>query len=439
MAEMTEKINIWDNITGASFIAASMYNWRIWMGQDFNFEKFRDTYLTPLNEYASTIICPRQCGYCELGNRRIVEMKDGSFEAICDEMCGKEFVIDRQETLYYTIKESTLVLAIAKVMGITPYTAKLEKPDSSWKVGSINVKGENVQVFLMLKWQDRYLLELIFNLNRIMHDKYVLLGTKQSIISHGLTDLLHDGGGTFIPLNETLDFNDDAELELIRPFSWEKLLLSQEALNEEPENIFRKCGDAWEVRFDGGEKFLLTGVDTGARYLHYLLNNPDGVLTAFEIINKFSLEPANIMELDLLDDPDDFLSGYTVGSSPNLTSIPIADRQAIKKYRSELKLLYEEKEKAVSSGNNVKAVQMQKEIEAITRALKASCGPTGQLRYMHDSGTKAANALRNAINRTIDKISLHDIAFAEHLKASIKCGRVPSYAAEPLLSWSTNM
>jgi hypothetical protein len=433
MAKMTDRINIWDNITGASFIAASMYNWRIWMGQDFNFENFLDTYLTPLDEYASTIICPRQCGYCELGNRRIVEMNDGSFEAICDEMCGKEFVIDRQETLYYTIKESTLVLAIAKVMGITPYAAKLEKPDSSWKVGSINVKGENVQVFLTLKWQDRYLLELIFNLNRIMHDQYILLGTKQSIMSHGLTDLLHDGGGTFVPLNETIDFNQDAELELMKPFNWEKLLLSQDALTEEPDNIFRKCGDAWEIRFDGGEKFLLTGADTGSKYLHFMLGKPGVSTPITEIMREVFGESESVMSVDILDDGI-LTEGYTIGD-PNTNTESLADNQALKQYKDELKKIRHDIEAAKASGDNATAEQLENDLDDLMKNIQAIVSPAGQRKSFANSQKNIANACRGAVNFAIDKIGIYDTAFSKYLQATIKGGRNPGYFPVDALHW----
>ena len=435
MAEMTDKINIWDNITGTSFIAASMYNWRIWMGQNFNFEKFRDTYMTPLNEYASTIICPRQCGYCELGNRRIVEMNDGSFEAVCDEMCGKEFVIDHQETLYYTIKESALVPAIAKVMDITPYTAKLEKPDSSWKVGSINVKGENVQVFLTLKWQDRYLLELIFNLNRIVHDKYILLGTKQSIMSHGLTDLLHDGGGTFIPLNETLVFNQDAELDLIRPFNWTKLLFSAEELTEEPENIFRKCGDAWEVRFDGGEKFMLTGADTGARYIHFMLGKPGVSTPITEIMRKVSGESEDYVSVDMLDDGI-LTEGYSFGELPDSVADNIADDKAIRQYRKEIDSVKKGIVEAESSGNNVVTEQLQNELNYLTAAMYEAITPTGQRKKLTDQIKRLSDAFRRPTVFALDKITCHDESLATHLRNTIKYGRSPGYLPDCHIGWS---
>ena len=153
------------------------------MGDEINFEKFRDTYLNPTDTFEDRIRCTWPCSCkCFSGWRRAVEFNDGSCVAVCDEYMGDDVVIDKQDLLYYTVKESALVQAVAKAMGITPYTARLEQPENTWKVGSINVKGDHIPVFITLKWQDKYLLELIFNLNRMMHDKYIRIINSYSLI-----------------------------------------------------------------------------------------------------------------------------------------------------------------------------------------------------------------------------------------------------------------
>ena len=414
---------------------APLYQWRSKFDNEIDFEKIRDTYLNPTDTFADRIKCSWPCSCkCFSGWRRSVEFEDGSCVAICDEYMGDDVVIDKQELLYYAAKESVLVPAVAKAMGITPYTAKLEQPENTWKVGSVNVNGDPIPVFLSLMWKDRYLLELIFNLNRMMHEKYILLGVSQNILSHSLEDLLHDGGGVFVPLNETLDFNQDAELEQMRPFSWEKLLLPPEALNEEPENIFRKCGDAWEIRYDGGEKFMLIGAETGARYIHFMLGKPGVSTPITEIMRTVSGESESVMSVDILEDGI-LTEGYSFGDLPDSVTDNLADDKAIRQYRQEINRLKHDIEAAESVGDNITVEQLEQDMQNLINRINKFVSPAGQNKKITDHIKKLVDSLRRSVNFAIEKIGAHDHFLASHLKEAVRHGQAPGYFPGKSINW----
>ena len=320
--------NFWNNSTIVRLPGEALCSWRYRMGSGFNFDRFTDRFLTPVDKFADLIICAKQCNkYC--GFRKIARRRDGKYDAYCPEDLADAFVIDQQEVLLYNIKESTLVEEIARSLNITPYMAKLANHEHSWKVGNIIVRGESHSVFFTLQW-DNELLELILELNRLMHNPYILLGSNGLMYNNVVAGCLANGDAVFVPLNETLDFNQDAELERMRPFNWEKLLLSPESLNEEPENIFRQCGDAWEIRYDGGEKFMLTGADTGARYLHFMLSRPNGTTLIIDIMHHFS-RFADGYQIDDIVNTEGELDGFSLTDLPVGGFDEVADEAARKK------------------------------------------------------------------------------------------------------------
>jgi len=70
------------------------------------------------------------------------------------------------------------------------------------------------------------------------------------------------------------------------------------------ENMFRRSGRAWEVRFAGGRRFTVLPT-VGANYLHHLLSRPDVPMPAAELVALASGEPHRIVPGgagDVLDD-----------------------------------------------------------------------------------------------------------------------------------------
>ena len=423
--------NFWNNSTIVRLPGEALCSWRYRTGSGFNFDRFTDRFLTPVDKFADLIICAKQCNkYC--GFRKIARRRDGKFDAYCPEDPADAFVIDQQEVLLYNIRESTLVEEVARALNITPYMAKLSNHEHSWKVGNIIVRGESHSVFFTLQW-DTELLELILELNRLMHNPYVLLGSSGHMYNNVVAGCLANGDAVFVPLNETLDFNQDAELEHIRPFSWEKLLLSPEALNEEPENIFRKCGDAWEVRFDGGEKFMLTGADTGARYLHFMLGKPGVSTPIARIINDARESEDDVFCCFLAD--DDIAGRYSIKNLSDSERAFIADDKAIRQYYAEIKQIEHDIEIAEHDNDDVTAKTLERDVQKLYDEIDKVISKKDQKKEFPNSRKKALDALRRTVLFTIDKIEKIDPNLSEHFKICMKYGQLSGYFPGREIRW----
>ncbi len=423
--QAAETSKFWTFIGKRSNAEAALADWRMELDGEIDFDQLQRSYLMPTGRMAEVIKCPFTCNSsCGFRN---VRAYDGEYEAVCREWPLKSYCIGKADALFHTVKESALVEEVAKALSITPYMAKLSNHEHSWKVGNIIVRGESHSVFFTLQW-DTELLELILDLNRLMHNPYVLLGSTGRVCNNVVAGCL-DGNAFFVPLNETLDFNADVELELIRPFSWEKLLLSPEVLAEEPDNFFRKCGDAWEIRFDGGEKFMLTGVETGAEYIHHLLLHPNRELPVVNLVRRLSGDDCPA------EDFEDMTDGFSINSLPAGNAGTVADSLAIRQYLAEERKLQHEIEYARNSGDNISLEQLQNDLETIRTTMNQAIGPSGRRKLLGDPELKVANSFRNAVNYAITRIAMYDEKLASHLRKSIKCGSYPEYSPGCDIDW----
>jgi hypothetical protein len=232
-----------------------------------------------------------------------------------------------------------------------------------------------------------------------------------------------------------LDFNADTELELLRECNLAQLVAPPTPEPEpEPANIFRKCGDAWVVKYDGGEKFMLTNCNTGAAYLHFMLARPNENTPIMEIIRKVSGESENVMSVDRLEDGI-LTGGYSFGGLPDSLADNIADDLALEQYKQEIDKIKHDIETAKSVGDNITTEQLEQDLQNLTSKINEIISPAGQRKKYPDQVNNIVTSFRNAVNYTIDKIDEHDEELARHFKCSIKFGRVPKYFTEGNFNW----
>jgi len=268
-ADSMKLSRFWTYLSGLLTFEAPLWNWRQRLGNDIDFEHFRETYLLPTDKTGSLIICSKRCDY-SCGFRKVRENDDGTFRAVCHKNKKDAFSIPEAEVLVYGVNYGVLLPKTALVLGIQPLIAPFQTWDEAWKMGTLRIGNRILPVFFTLRNWNHKVIDLILNLNRLENRPYILLVTSAKVISPTSLKALEDSGSLFLPLNEVLDFNRNAEPILVRPLeSYFESLLVQPASESESDNIFRRCGDAWEVRFAGGKKFMLTTGHTGATYLHF--------------------------------------------------------------------------------------------------------------------------------------------------------------------------
>jgi hypothetical protein len=158
--------------------------------------------------------------------------------------------------------------------------------------------------------------------------------------------------------------------------------------------VFRWSGRHWEVVFDSGRPFRLRNT-LGARYLDYLLHEPN--------------EPIRAFDLEVLILPE---KGEARG---NNSIQPESDSRALREYRQELRRLRIQMGQA--AGEPEEAARLEGEIEALKSALKEAGAA--------DTGERAFDNVRKALWVVLGQLRSggpEEQAFAEHLRTHLSIG-----------------
>lgn len=204
-----------------------------------------------------------------------------------------------------------------------------------------------------------------------------------------------------------------------------------------PDNIFRKRGGVWEVRFQGRGRhtILIQGVDKGAEYINLLLAFPDRETSVYEIAvgsaaNAIDL-PANTGVA-----PEDIEEGFQVTQGIPLGDAgDVADRQALREWQQRARELLGEIEDAREAGDHARIEEIEEEMAFLTKAMEGGKGLGGRQRKAGDKRKNVRDAFRNAVDRAIRQIEKYDKPLGEHLKASIKHGNEVVYRPEMSITW----
>ncbi len=92
-------------------IAAPLYNWRCMVNSAWDFEVFRNNFLTPTEELAETVVCAFPCSE-KCRSRKIVHVSDGKIKAVCSKRDDEFFYIAVEEIVNYKLEINYLNKAI---------------------------------------------------------------------------------------------------------------------------------------------------------------------------------------------------------------------------------------------------------------------------------------------------------------------------------------
>lgn len=110
------------------------------------------------------------------------------------------------------------------------------------------------------------------------------------------------------------------------------------------------------------------------------------------------------------------------------------DNKAMQAYRGHFKKLLEKKEELEMNPEatdfNLNMEEVDNEIEEIKKQLFA-----GKFHMMNADDKKTATAVKNAMDRSIEKISKQDATFGKHLKDCIETGLKIFYHPPDQISW----
>jgi len=180
--------------------------------------------------------------------------------------------------------------------------------------------------------------------------------------------------------------------------------------------VFRKKGQAWIVRYAGGEDFILLPCK-GAAYLHILLSNPRATFPVTKLAFTVAKEPEM----------------YALGDAG-----VASDRDALSAYRVTYEDLKGELEEARENSDLAQEERIQNEMDWLAQQIKRDQGLGGRLRKEADDRDRVRKSFQAAIRRVVKEISKYDKRLAEHFKPPrLTCGRNPCYDPQDDIEWDT--
>lgn len=182
------------------------------------------------------------------------------------------------------------------------------------------------------------------------------------------------------------------------------------------ENVFRRHGRGWQVRFAGRKDFLLLP-SKGAAYLHQLLSNPGRTFSVVELAYAVARNPCH----------------YALGDAGE-----VLDREALTTYRARLQALEVEYEESRRDNDELVLRELEAEREMILDQIRQAVGRGGRPRRAADDRDRVRQAIRANIRRAIKEIDESDPKLAQHLSApQLRCSWDPCYTPDPGREWET--
>lgn len=201
-----------------------------------------------------------------------------------------------------------------------------------------------------------------------------------------------------------------------------------------PDNVFRRCGGAWQVRFKGQKAFTVLPW-LGASYIHHLLVSPNEPRPCIDIVCSTAIDFCDqaINAKEAIDE------GLQSASNPMLASLgDISDWKAIKEYRATAQELLIDIENARRDNNNVLEQQYENDLAMINAKIKEALGIGGKLKQAKDKRKNIRDSFRKNVKQVIVKqIKETDPALAAHLEKAILFGNTSRYVPEDGLAWET--
>lgn len=199
------------------------------------------------------------------------------------------------------------------------------------------------------------------------------------------------------------------------------------------DNIFRRNGDIWQVRYNGNKDFVLLPTK-GAEYLCSLLARPNQKTPIVELICGATINHCTHL-MDLHRAAEEGLR-ISVNHPMFTTYGKVSDFEAVKKCRDAAITLQGDIERARKDNDIAKVDACSQQITNLMAYVSEAMG-LGKLRDAGDKRKTLSDGCRNAVQRVIKKIAETDATFGDHLRRSIKFGYSPSYSTKNVVLWET--
>jgi 7-cyano-7-deazaguanine synthase in queuosine biosynthesis len=184
------------------------------------------------------------------------------------------------------------------------------------------------------------------------------------------------------------------------------------------QNVFRRWGKVWQVRYAGRHTFVLLP-SVGAAYLQVLLQRPCDPLSLSDLVRIVAKDPRRFALPDNDSDLDDQGTAALCAKVQELTDAV---------------------QEAKDDGNTVEVDIFTRELEEVWEELRKNRKYRGKSRRERDPQKRLRSSVYMAIRRVLTKIGQEDVLLGEHLSLKsgcLRCGYKPVYDPHPVIDWDT--
>ena len=227
----------------------------------------------------------------------------------------------------------------------------------------------------------------------------------ETIVSFGLlqSEWVSEGKKYYRPEFYTLTRERDSLPPLSSPLPSEQASVIAAGTKAGSGYMFRRVGKHWKVIFRDGRAFRLRNT-LGARYLNYLLHEPNKPIGAFDLEVEVQPDKGEARVRDSIQ--------------------PESDPEAMREYRQELGQLQNERGRAQAASHREEVERLDGQIEALESAPKAGGGAA-------DMGERARDNVRKAIAVVTEQLregGPEEKTFAEYLQSHLSIGHECLYS-----------
>jgi len=229
-------------------------------------------------------------------------------------------------------------------------------------------------------------------------------------------------GPAILPLRQLLLFPDNSSLSLdmeglenlISLADSRRVGSSTDFKNIPQENIFRREGQMWTLSYNGKTKHFKPS--KGLLYISYLLGSPFQEYHVAELVRAF-------------ENPEQEVLSFSAGE--------VSSKETVSNYRKRLLEIRTELSETEEAGDPLLKKELEEEKEALEKQLLQAVGMGGKLKKNPDETRRQANAVSEAISRSLKVIDKNHPALRQHLFNAINRGEYLSYTPDTATSWIT--
>jgi hypothetical protein len=194
-------------------------------------------------------------------------------------------------------------------------------------------------------------------------------------------------------------------------------------------NIFRFSGDTWTMRYDG--KLLALPKTPGLFYISFLLEQPGKSFHPAELRRAYHQfqDPAQRAA-------DDYQALEAALDEGVADLGEVVDKVGIAASYRFLHVIDQDIKEAKRHGKEAEVNLLNVRKQRVEAYLHENYRPGGKLRKLFEQSKRDRDAVRNAIERALEKIRTNSVALHRHLHNSLKYGEIFCYEPESPIRWN---